>query len=179
MAPVVGAPEFTPRAVGPSVHFHADGQSPSVAQVVTLSEQYPGKELMVVQLVVPASRISTPTMPASTATGADPPSTGVLNGIGPIAPTEALPVLAWPVPVVVVPLPATPLPEQAPITLGSHVNPSPQSALALHGSCHLNAHSFVVVVVHVVITGAPASHFVFGAQAGAAPPPEHDSAGSL
>ena len=176
--PPIGVPVFTPTAIETSVHFQVDGQSLSVVQVVALDEQYPGKELVVVQLdTVPPSRGPTPTVPASTRTGSDPPSTEALDD-----PVEAAPAVACPVPTLVdPPLPTAPPPEQPPITLGSHAKPSPQSALALHGNCHLNAHSLVVVIVHVevVITGAPASHFVFGAQEGAPPPPEHDSSVSV
>src|ERR1700690_2109175 len=78
VTPPVGAPEFSPTAVETSVHFHADGQSASVRHVVTLSEQYPGKELMVMQLdTVPPSTPPTPTVPAATRTGcgAEPPAT--------------------------------------------------------------------------------------------------------
>lgn len=67
-------------------------------------------------------------------------------------------------------------PEQEPYTDGWHVKPLPQSASALHGSCHLKVHLEVVVVVQVGgDVSAGRSHLVFAGQAGAVPP-EQDEA---
>jgi hypothetical protein len=71
------------------------------------------------------------------------------------------------------PVEEAPPPEQAPITEGWHSKPSPQSALALQGSCHLKAQALTVVVRQSSgVVGTGASHLVFGAQGGTAPPPE-------
>lgn len=70
-----------------------------------------------------------------------------------------------------------PLPEQEVTVRGWQVKPPPQSASALHGSCHLNAQVDSVFVVHVGSTigiGIGAGQSVFGGHAGdAAPPAEH------
>jgi hypothetical protein len=63
-----------------------------------------------------------------------------------------------------------------PVTMGLQVKRSPQSALVLHGSCHLNAHAETVLVTQFVGTGlvGMGSQAVLGGQgATAAPPPEH------
>jgi hypothetical protein len=70
---------------------------------------------------------------------------------------------------------ATPLElEQLPITDGWQAKPSPQSASALHGSCHLNAHAdgpLTVVQTGSFVSGvgqsAPGRH-----GGGTAEPPE-------
>ncbi|HEX3697321.1 MAG TPA: hypothetical protein VH374_18245 [Polyangia bacterium] len=85
------------------------------------------------------------------------------------------------------PLPADPLPfdppddaepppepEQLPITDGWQAKPSPQSASALHGNCHLNAHAdgpWTVVQTGSFVVGVGQS--APGAQGGTAEPPEH------
>jgi len=65
------------------------------------------------------------------------------------------------------------LPEHAPLMVGWQKKPSPQSASALQGSCHLNAQVETVSVVHWDSVTTPAvPHFVFGSQEGTVPPPE-------
>jgi hypothetical protein len=130
------------------VHFQLAGQSESVVQLVIVGWQEPGYEVMVVHMGGGSA-----TMPASLgAAGRREP---------PPLPVEPLPVEPLPVvPPVVMPLPTEPLPAHAPVTLGLQVKPAPQSESMLHGSCHLNAHIFVVVVVHISwggLAGAPAS----------------------
>jgi hypothetical protein len=80
-----------------------------------------------------------------------------------------------PEPEVGVPGPLLPDPEHAPLTLGLHVKPAPQSESRLHGNCHRYAHALVVVVVQVgsITTGGPASQGASGAQGATAAPPEH------
>ena len=70
------------------------------------------------------------------------------------------------------PVPVPPDPEHIPITWGWQLNPSPQSALALHGSCHLKAQTDRVVVVQVVGSGATfAGQSALGGQGATAEPP--------
>jgi hypothetical protein len=104
-----------------STQVKTEGQSESVVHVGTLGWQLPGKDVVVVH------------------TGVDvvaPASNGVLKGgvaDSPLPPPE--PELAPPV----VPCgTATPeLAEHIVMTVGWHAKPLPQSASALHGSCHL------------------------------------------
>jgi hypothetical protein len=122
--------------------------------------------------------------PPSLGGGVGTPVTLASTATGWLGPLEALPVL--PELLVVVPPPPLDPAEHPTLTLGWQAKPSPQSASALHGSCHLNAHWLVVVVVQVepgtgqivgsVLVGAPASHFVFAAQPTWATPPEQASA---
>jgi hypothetical protein len=76
-----------------------------------------------------------------------------------------------------VPPDATPVPdppddEHIPITCGWQVKPSPHSALALHGSCHLKAQTDRVVVVQVVGSGATfVGQSLLGGQGATADPP--------
>jgi hypothetical protein len=103
----------------------------------------------------------------------------VAAGVGePAAAGADPPPLAMPPPAAT---PTPPPPEQTPVTLGWHMKPSPQSAAALQGSCHLNAHVLVVVVVHVdsVLIEAPTSHPVFAGQAPALPPAQDSSVCSV
>ena len=118
--PPVAVPPDTAVPTFEATQVHTEGQSVFTAQVVALGWQLPGKDVMVWQ--VTGVRV-----PASMATG---------NGAG--TPVDPLPP---PVPAEAVPVPpfgAEPdEPEQMPITLGWQVKPAPQSASALHGSCHL------------------------------------------
>jgi hypothetical protein len=153
-------PELTGSGRAMLVHFQSAGQSVSTSQVVAFGWQDPGNEVVVVQVGG---------VPASTAGfGALPPASGKSAG-------PELLELVDPPPELTVPPPPSALPAEQPIaTLGWQVNPSPQSAAALHGSCHLNAHCLVIVVVQAgsVLVGVPASHAVFGAQITWATPPE-------
>jgi hypothetical protein len=118
----------------------------STVQVVTFGWQKPGYEVVVVHM------------------GSCAPASGAAGGGGGGAPVPDPPPL--PVPEEA-PLPTVPEPpEQAPETVGLHEKPSPQSESRLHGSCHLNAHTLVVVVVQVgsITMGGPASHFMLGPQ---------------
>jgi hypothetical protein len=120
--------------------------------------------------VVPVEPPADPTDPGLVlvppSTRAEPPGTG--------APDPTAPEVTTPVPVVATPASADPdEPEQPISTDGWQVKASPQSESVLHGSCHLKAHSEVVVVVQVVGVGAGVGGQTwFGAQAGveAAPP---------
>jgi hypothetical protein len=110
-----------------ATQVQADGQSASAVQIETLAWQYPGKEVIVVQV-----------------TGADAPaSMSAGAGTGPVPVAPPAPAEAPPLPAVAVALP----PEHMPISLGLQVKPSPQSASTLHGSSHWYAHRHVVVVV--------------------------------
>jgi hypothetical protein len=84
---------------------------------------------------------------------------------GPAEPDEV-------VPPDVTPVPEPPDDEHIPITWGWQLNPSPHSALALHGSCHLKAQTDRVVVVQVVGLGAtfPEQSVLAGQGATAEPP---------
>jgi hypothetical protein len=139
-----------------STHVQLAGQSESTVHVLALGAQYPGKEVVVVHM-------SGGAVPAPPAVPSVPPTLGILASAPP--PLE----LDVPVPAVTVPLP----PEHAPETVGWHVNPSPHSASALHGSCHLNMQVETFVVVHVA---GGAKHCALGGQA---EPPEQDSCSSV
>jgi hypothetical protein len=67
-------------------------------------------------------------------------------------------------------MPVPPLPEHAPIVANTHEKPSPHSASALHGSCHLymQVETFFVVQVGGVVG---AKHIEFAGQAEV--PPVH------
>jgi hypothetical protein len=61
-----------------------------------------------------------------------------------------------------------------PVTFGLQVKPAPQSALALHGSCHLNAHADTVLVTQSMGAGlGTGSQAVLGGQGAIDAPPEH------
>ena len=104
-----------------STQVKTEGQSESMAHVGTWGWQLPGKDVVVVH------------------TGVDvvaPASNDILKGgvaVSPLPPSE--PELAPPeVPCET----ATPeLAEHLAVTVGWHAKPLPQSASALHGSCHL------------------------------------------
>jgi hypothetical protein len=111
--------------------------------------------------------------------GADPPSTA---GAGVAAEAEEPPDPVGPFPVDALPDfavadptdadTATDDPLHSPITDGWQLNPSPQSAVALQGSRHLNAQADCLVVVHVGSLFTGTGHLVPGAQGGIAAPPE-------
>lgn len=140
-----------------SVHFQVAGQSLSVVHDGCLRRQEPGNEVMVVQEVAPASAGNAPEPLA-------PPVPVAGDVVGPVVPAGAEP-----------PEGAAPRePEQAVDVVGWQVNPAPQSASALQGSCQRNAQAFVVVVMHwsgSVLTGV-AGQAVFGGQGATAAPPE-------
>jgi hypothetical protein len=94
--------------------------------------------------------------------GAAPASVGGAAMPGRVAPP--LPVEPPPEPV------EPPLPEQEPISVGLQVKPAPQSASLLQGSCHLNAQTLVMVVVHSGGWGGEASQGTLAGQATAVPP---------
>jgi hypothetical protein len=98
-----------------------EGQSESVVQVGTLGWQLPGKDVVVVHtgvvVVAPASNV---VFKGGIAVSPLPPPTPELAP--PVVPgATATPALA----------------EHIPMTVGWHAKPLPQSASALHGSCHL------------------------------------------
>ena len=143
----------TERDGGTSTQVQAVGQSASATQLVALGVQAP-KSLVVVTHESPGG-----TGALRLVLIAAPPSAA---GVGAPAPGE---------PVVLPAVPALPPPEQALVTIGVHVKPSPHSASALQGSCHLYAHVEMVVVVHEPGEGAGASgHGTPFAQADAVPP---------
>jgi hypothetical protein len=148
----VAAGADTVRVGSPSTHVQAAGQSVFAVQLVAFGVQEPGKVVIVVQVL--------------------PGGTGALPLVfGPAwpDPVEAMPVEA--VPAVIVPASALPPPpEQAPVTDGAQVNPSPQSVSTLHGSCHLYAHVETLFVVHELGVGGRGSHSVLGAHPTAVPP---------
>jgi hypothetical protein len=121
--PSMGAPLAGPTDVMPDVgcgtsrQVHAVGQSAVVLQLVILGVQDPGNDIVVVH--VPSG--------GAGAVGAAGAGAAPLAFVPPDDPAEVTPVA--------VPLPLPPLPQ--PETLGAHLNPSPQSASALHGSSHL------------------------------------------
>jgi hypothetical protein len=97
--------------------------------------------------------------------GAAPPSTA---GVALPVPVVPLPVPVMPG--VATPMPVPPLPEHAPIVANTHEKPSPHSASALHGSCHLYMQVETLFVVHVGgVVGA--KHMAFAGQAEV--PPVH------
>jgi hypothetical protein len=105
-------------AFGTSRQVHAVGQSVVVLQLVILGVQDPGKDIVVVHMPPGGTGAVGSGAAGAAPLAFDPP---------PDEPEEFTPV--------VVPLPLPPLAQ--PETFGAHVNPSPQSASALHGSSHL------------------------------------------
>jgi hypothetical protein len=100
--------------------------------------------------------------------GALPPSTAGTGKLGSFGSLDAVPPepVAAP-PELAVPPPLLP-PEHAPLTVGMHVNPSPQSASTLQGSCDLYAQVEIDLGEHVV--DGTGSHFVPAAHASEVPP---------
>jgi hypothetical protein len=151
----VGArvPGLLPVVTGPgaSMHFQSAGQSASVAQLVAFGWHHPGNDVIVMHIGADASAIAGG---GSGSGGGDPAAASD----GPTA----------------TPTPTPPPPEQAPVTLGAQVKPSPQSESMLQGSCHLNAHTLVVVVVQVSVVFTLASQGWSRAQGADSPLPEQD-----
>ena len=122
---------------GDATQVQVEGQSESRVQLVTLAWQLPGKDVVVVHkgaVVVPAS------------------GAGLEGGAG-SAPEPLPPPVPDEEDAVPVPPETGPDPEQLPIVVGWHAKPSPQSASALQGSCHLYVHREVVVLVQIGSVG--------------------------
>ena len=120
-----------------STHFQIEGQSESTAQLMTSTWQEPGNDVVVTHTGAE--------VPASTA-GKRGGAEGAPEPLPPPAPDEEDE-----------PPEAELDPEHIPVVVGWHTKPVPQSASALQGSCHLNAHCEVVVSVQ---TGAVAGGVV-------------------
>lgn len=153
--PLPDPPLTTPVTVDAARQVQDAGQSASVRQVGSCSWQKPGNDVVVMQ-----------------SGGAVTMSAGRARGEAPPAPAVGVAVPALPE----LPVPTPAPPEQVAVTVGLQVKiASPQSASALHGNCHRNAHMDRVIGVHVVVvvSAGGTSHLVFDGQggvAGAVPP---------
>jgi hypothetical protein len=126
-----------------STQVHAAGQSASTVQVVVFGAHAP----IVLVVVVHVSPGATGALRLAYPVGAVPPATGVA-----------------------MPTPVLPPPEQVVVMANVHEKPSPQSASAWQGSCHLYAHVETLLVVQVGgLSGA--KHAAFGGHV--EPPPVH------
>jgi hypothetical protein len=131
---------------GTSRQVHAAGHSAVAMQLAILGVHDPGKLVVVLQVL-------------SGGTGAP--------GLeGAEAEPLALEPPDDPAELVTVAVPLVAQPE----TLGAQVNPVPQSASALHGSCHLYMQVETLRVVHAFGPGATGSHAALGGHAGVVPP---------
>jgi hypothetical protein len=141
------------------------GQSASLLQLVAFDWQVPGYEGALVQVGGEA-------MPASRLRAGGGTATGVLVSPDPPAPPDAFPPPELAVPVPTLPGVLGADPEHTVDVVGWHRKPSPQSASALHGSCHGKMHWLRVESVQVGGRTFVGSHAAFGSQmTGAAVPP--------
>jgi hypothetical protein len=159
-------------AVGADMQVQLAGQSESTLQAAIAGWQYPGNEVVVVQ-VGGGSIATTPAsvFDGATATTEDVPDPDDIAT--PVAPPAAA---APPVPIAggAVPEP----PEHAPVTVGEQTKSTPQSESTLHGNCQVKMQVEIVAFVHVVgegVGGGSASHGELAGHATAtADPPLHD-----